>query len=224
MIKVVFSFILIILLLACNKTDKTITKNSQSDSIITETTSDLTTIEKGEKERMRNFLTIIKTDAIDQKPIAYYLNNPNVNILCKRLYNGEFDVTDNNETFDVLKVISQKNDTLYPFYFHCLNAICKVSDGALSEAIGEPCFEMVYNYPVYSFHKFTQQPELMESFSSFIGYELGFQSDNTSAIETSYAEFKKQLCKKLNMNDSQVKKTYENFIKAIDIEIGNMKN
>ena len=224
MTKVVFPFILILLLLACNKTDRTISKNLQRDSIIAETKSDLTNNDKVEKERIKNFLTIIQTDSIDQKPIAYYLNNPNLNILCKKLYNGEFKVIDNNETFDVLKVISQKNDTLYPFYFHCLSSICKVSDGALSEAMGEHCFEMVYNYPVYCFKKFAQQPKLMDSYCSFIGFELSFQTDNTSTITTSYAELKKHLCKKLNLNDFQVKTTYESFIKAIEVEFENLKN
>ena len=67
--------------------------------------------------------------------------------IVKNYYEEKFQVSDDERTENLLKILTIKNDHFFPFYFFIFNEIVRKSDGALAEMIGSYCFEMIYNYP-----------------------------------------------------------------------------
>ena len=177
--------------------------------------------EKAIKEKHLGFLHV---DSLNGKPISFYIENPETNELVKSFYQGEFLPSDNDETFELLDILVEKNEVIYPFYFHCLNSICLLSDGALSEVMGEPCLKMVSNYPNYTFSFFVENSELFEDYTGMIGYELFFQKYGTSNIQISESEFLENLKENLELDNPEIKSLLDKFISGIEQVKKNMED
>lgn len=179
-----------------------------------------------ERKRLRQekHLQYLHIDSLGNKPIDYYLEHSEINELAIRFYNGEFLPSDNENTFNLLTVLNEKHEDIYPFYFHCLNSICMISDGALSEVLGNPCLKMVYNYPDYTFSYFKQNSTLFDKYTQFIGYELYFQNYGTSNVEISKSDFLNYLKENLNLADNEVQKLYNEFNDGIEQVKKNMED
>lgn len=117
---------------------------------------------------------------MSQTEQEHFLNNSNVNKLALDYYNGNFKVTDDEQTFRLLDTLTHKNE-YFPLYYFLFNKICAVSDGALSEIMGHYCLKMVLNEPSYVINHFAferknfgKSPYLYHLYASFIGEEFYF--------------------------------------------------
>ncbi len=172
--------------------------------------------EERQKEKLQNFIKELQVDSIDNKPIEFYLNNNKIDTLLLEFYNVEFLPDDGNKTFLLLEILTQKNDTLFPLYFHCLNKICEISDGALSEIMGKYCLKMIINYPNYSFNYLSTDSITLQKYANFIGYEMYFKEQGTSNIGMSYDEFKEYLKLNLDLNNQTINYFYNEFFSSVD--------
>ncbi len=181
-------------------------------------------LDERRKVKKEKHLSFLHVDSLNGKSISFYLGNSETNELVKSFYQGEFLPSDNDKTFELLDILVEKNEVIYPFYFHCLNSICLLSDGALSEVMGKPCLKMVSNYPNYTFSFFVENSELFEDYTSMIGYELFFQKYGTSNIKISESEFLESLKKDLNLDNPEIKMLYDKFISGIEQVKKNMED
>lgn len=177
-----------------------------------------------EKVKKEKHLSFLHVDSLNGKPISFYLENPETNELVKSFYQGEFLPSDNDKTFALLDILVEKNEVIYPFYFHCLNSICLLSDGALSEVMGNPCLKMVYNYPNYTFSFFKDNIPVFDRYNQFIGYELYFQKYGTSNVEISESDFLNYLKANLNLEDKEIENFYKTFVDGIEQVKKNMED
>ena len=106
------------------------------------------------------------------------------------LYNGSFEIGDNEETFKSLKLLSTNNydashtdATSDAFYFHCFSKILNRSDGALSEVMGQYCWRIVNVSPRYSMAYMKSHNDIKDKFVEFIGYEFLFLDNLESAYK-----------------------------------------
>ena len=239
--KLIGIFISLLLLFSCSNNSekrKSIIDNSNSkldsvetESVILETVREnekkaenQRKIEESKKNRQNKHFQYLHVDSLENKSINYYLEHSETNELTKRFYNGEFLPSDDENTFSLLTVLTGKHENIYPFYFHCLNSICMVSDGALSEVLGKPCLKMLYNYPDYTFSFFKDNSEIFDKYSQFIGYELYFQKYGTSNVEISETVFLNYLKENLNLADNEVLKLYNEFVDRIEQVKKNMED
>jgi hypothetical protein len=86
-------------------------------------------------------------DTINNRPISFYLDNPNVADIAKQLYLNKFRPTDNDSTTILLSLVSSQDSVLRPFYRWCLDFVIQISDGALGEYPGQPAFNYATTYP-----------------------------------------------------------------------------
>jgi len=231
--KLIYVFLSCLLLFSClnegeKKKGTTEKVNSVVESIKTESVVIVPpTEEEREAELQKMFverkrlkkekhLQYLHIDTLQGKSCKYYIENSETHALVKDFYNGEFLPSDDNKTFELLNILTEKNEVVYPFYFHCFNSICKLSDGALAEVMGEPCLQMIYNYPNYTFQFFTRNPELFEKYTDLIGYELYFQEESTSNIEISKSEFLDYLKQNLKLDDFEIKKAFDQLVNGIE--------
>jgi len=123
-----------------------------------------------------------------------------------KFYKGDFIVTDNDETFQLIEELTKPTDALLPLYFYLFNKICYMSDGALSEMVGRYSFDVIAKHPVYvfQFFKINDNRELLKKYAMMIGYELYFKEKGTSSISYDYKSLKKRLaemCEKKELDD-----------------------
>lgn len=250
--KLIYVFLSSLFLLSClNESDKKksiieITNseenNVKKESVILETIREneqTEKLERQEKEKEAELLKMLAErkrlkkekhlqylhiDSLQGKSYKYYIENSETHALVKDFYKGEFLPSDDNKTFELLDILTEKNEIVYPFYFHCFNSICKLSDGALAEVMGEPCLQMIYNYPNYTFQFFTRNPELFEKYTDLIGYELYFQEESTSSIEISKSDFLDYLKQNLTLDDFEIKKAFDQFVNGIEQMKKNMED
>lgn len=95
------------------------------------------------------------------------------------IYNGSFAIGDNVETFKLLDLLSdykygcsQANAIVDAFYIHCFSKILRMSDGALSEVMGEYCIRIVKKSPEYTISYLKSHQEIRDAFVIHIGYEV----------------------------------------------------
>ena len=149
------------------------TISSQSDFIITpEDTVRLLTSERTYQ---------LKVDSIGEKSIDEYLINSNILPTAKQLYNGQFELSDNRETFELLEITHQCLDEVRPFYFHLFNYVATVSDGALSEVFGQDVLHLIELRTEFFFKYFenTRDGNLFYRYANFCAYELLMYDENS---------------------------------------------
>ena len=76
---------------------------------------------------------------LNEKPITYYLNHPEIDTYSKMFYQGQFALSDDTLTFALLDSVLTTNERIQPFYLHVFNYAVKVADGALAEIMGSYC-------------------------------------------------------------------------------------
>ncbi len=69
----------------------------------------------------------------------------------KKFYDGDFVLSDDETTDELLNELIASNDTILPLSFYVFNKICTQSDGALSEMVGRYCLLFITKHPVYVF-------------------------------------------------------------------------
>lgn len=95
------------------------------------------------------------------------------------IYDGSFEISDNEETFKVLDMLSdykygcsQDDSIVDAFYIHCFSKILRMADGALSEVMGDYCMRIVKKSPEYAVLYLRSHGEIRDQFVSHIGYEV----------------------------------------------------
>lgn len=86
-------------------------------------------------------------DTLNNKPIAFYLNHPNIDKYSKLYYQGKFAVSDDTLTFAFLDSVLTNNQETKEFYLFVFNSVLRTSDGALSEYISKVCREYFEQFP-----------------------------------------------------------------------------
>lgn len=76
---------------------------------------------------------------LNNKPITFYLNHPEIDTYSKMFYQGQFALCDDTLTFAFLDSVLTTNLETQPFYLHVFNYAVKVADGALAEVMGSYC-------------------------------------------------------------------------------------
>jgi len=123
----------------------------------------------------------LKIDSIDSTPIQEFLNNSNIYPTAKQLYNGQFQLSDNKETFKLLVTTYDCPDELMSFYFHLFNYIATVSDGALSEVFGQEVLHLIELRTEFFFNYFenTQEGDLFYLYANLCAFELLMYDENS---------------------------------------------
>lgn len=94
-----------------------------------------------------------------------------------KLYNGQFILSDDDATFELLdELTSEQSDAgLKALYFHLFNRINLSADGALSEGILEYVLNVFLSDIPYALEYFTKNNELMEEFAEDLGVVFYYQ-------------------------------------------------
>ena len=161
----------------------------------------------------------------------HFLSSHKIDQVALQYYNGKFIVSDDNNTFKLLKTLTAKKPALIPFYNYLFNKICKKADGALSEALGKYCLSMIINNPDYVINYFTFEREnkkgnehYYQLYGNILGYEMYFKEDGTSDIDYSFAQFKKFLDNHFQNGSAQNKQTLKLFYGCISRAMKNMSD
>jgi len=145
----------------------------------------------------------------------------------KKLYDGDFVLSDDEKTEKLLNELVTSNDTILPLSFYLFNKIIGESDGALSEMVGEYCIEFLARHPRYILTYFTKERELSikkplgRIYAQFAGYELYFKEKGTSDLKYNYQSLKELLIASSSSNKEN-EETFRNFWQLVDETMKNM--
>lgn len=159
---------------------------------------------------------------LDSIQLENFLENPKLNEVVKNYYWGRINISDNIETFSLLDTITEQNDMFFPIYFHTLNEIIKMSDGAVAEILGDYCYKMLCNNPGEAFDYLIKDRTMLLKYARYLGYEFSFAKDNISSNEIYLKELKTKLEMSLDLSKNKVKNTLDEFMKEIEITITEM--
>lgn len=162
-----------------------------------------------------NFSFGQETSFLDSIQINKFLENPKLNKNIKDFYSGQFKVSDDNKTQELLDTITEKNVEFFPVYFNTLNKIVQHSDGALAEMLPEFCFKMIYNYPIETFKFFTRNQKLLLDYADLLGYEFYFKKKGTSDLKMKFNEFQEYLKTRIDLNEKSINKAYSEFVMEV---------
>ena len=143
-------------------------------------------------------------------------------------YNGNLIPNDDSLTYLLLDTLTCSR-VFTPLYFYEFNEILKKSDGALAEAMGEYCGNMIYNYPNETFNfiiidkKYNFDKSLFTLYTDFMGWELAMSenliignSDKTISLKQLEKYLRKNIIQdsdnkihELNSFIKQIKKVYK---------------
>ncbi len=108
-------------------------------------------------------------DSINNKPINFYLNNAAIDKYSKLFYQGKFAVSDDDLTFAFLDSVLTTNQETKDFYLFVFNCVLRITDGALSEYIGQDCRAYLEKYPC-DFIKLKNNKLYSDNYEKWIGF------------------------------------------------------
>lgn len=208
-----FSFI------ACqNKTKTSVQDKEPAEMIVTPALNDtsdnrhLENISEVNRKKYQFELTE-HTDAYDNLIYKYWenlsdeergkvLESENVPEEVIRLYNGQFILSDDDATFELLDELTSRQSDIssQALYFYLFNKILLYSDGALAEGIGEYAVEVFFSDISYMLEYFTVNNELMERYALTLGVEIYYQQ-NTTISPITLSKIKDKVKAELKGND-----------------------
>lgn len=159
---------------------------------------------------------------LDSAQIREFLKNPELNQVVKDFWQGRPEVSDNDGTLELLKVITSENKRFFPVCFSTLNEIVKVADGALAEIMPMFCFEMIINYPAQTLNYFSANHDMRARYARFLGYEFYFKEKGTSDLKMNFAEFQRFLKNHPETQSKTLHIAYHDFIREIKDHIKEM--
>lgn len=139
-----------------------------------------------------------------------------------QLYNGQFILSDDEATFELLDVLTSKQSDagLKALYFHMFNRIFLSSDGALGEGILEYVLKVFLSDIPYAMEYFTMNNELMEEYGDALGCEIYYQQDTVIPPYT-FDQLKEKIKKDLNGSE-KYDKLLLRFYEIVERSIENM--
>ncbi|WP_396164727.1 hypothetical protein [Flavobacterium sp.] len=155
----------------------------------------------------------IDKDSIWNKPVRFYVDNPNCNKTATAFYFGKFKPEDNEKTANLLELVVSDDTNLRPFYRWILNKTILIQDGALGEYTGLPARKYAEKFPneFFEYIDFDTSGEKYIDWCNSILYS-GFHTDDDykkpNVIRQNLIKTMKSNCKK--SNDS-INKRIEKF-------------
>lgn len=214
MIKILYSF-LILILFSCNQKSKTTVIENQ-DSVATEV------------EHWQDGFKLthnIDIDSIWGKPVRFYVTNKDCDSKALAFYLGTYRPTDEPETARLLSLATTDNDSLRPFYRWILNKTIVIQDGALAEYTGVPARRYAEKFPqeFFEYMDFDKSGGKYTDWTNSIMYSGFYDSEN----QKKQIEIAKNLAKTMSLNciecDLKTKKRIEEFSKDCFSEINSFK-
>jgi hypothetical protein len=155
----------------------------------------------------------IDKDSIWNKPVRFYVNNPNCNKTATAFYFGKFKPEDNKETEKLLELVVLDDSNLRPFYRWILNKTILIQDGALGEYTGLPARKYAEKFPneFFEYMDFdTSGEKYIDWYNSILysGFYKGDSYKKPKFIRQNLIKTMKSNCK--NCNDS-INKRIEKF-------------
>jgi len=90
---------------------------------------------------------------IDGQPVYSYLKNSNIPQEVLKYYYGDFEIEENDQTRELLRILIEGEQNLKPFYYRCFVDICADADTTLSSFLGKYAVEMVEENTEYVMQK-----------------------------------------------------------------------
>lgn len=118
-----------------------------------------------------------------------------------KLYNGQFILTDDDATFELLdELTSEQSDAgLKALYFHLFNRIILSADGALAEGVTRYVLKMFLSDTPYVLDYFTINDKYIEIYGESLGIEIYYQQ-HTSTSPYTLSQLKEKI--KMDLDDS----------------------
>lgn len=118
-------------------------------------------------------------ESLNKKPIEFYLNHPDIDKYSKLFYQGKFAVSDDTLTFAFLDSVLTNNQETKEFYLFVFNSVLRITDGALSEYIGQDCRAYLEKFPC-DFIKLKNNKLYSDNYQKWIdfaGYDYYFEQN-----------------------------------------------
>lgn len=133
--------------------------------------------------------------SLNGKPIEFYLNHPDIDKYSKLFYKGKFAVSDDTLTFAFLDSVLTNNQETKEFYLFVFNSVLRITDGALSEYIGQDCRMYFEKFPC-DFIKLKDSELYSDNYQKWIdfaGYEYYFEDNPIETVNREIELIKKNL-------------------------------
>jgi hypothetical protein len=152
------------------------------------------------------------------------LNAPGTFMPAVDFYKGKLIPNDDSLTFLLLDTITGAGN-FNQLYFYEFNEILKKSDGALAEAMGEYCGNMLYNYPNETFNYIIndtlikRENSLLKLYTDFMGWEFGISGYvliGDPEFKIDIKQFEKYLKKNILQNTEAKLKNFKLFIEKLN--------
>ncbi|RKD85083.1 hypothetical protein BC643_4602 [Mangrovibacterium diazotrophicum] len=160
-------------------------------------------------------------DSLNHRPIDFYLNHPDIDKYAKLFFMGKFAASDDNFTFAFLDSVLTTNEETSAFYLFVFNCVLKITDGALSEYIGQDCRAYLETYPC-DFIALKHNELYAENYYKWINYaayEYYFEEDPVASTNKSIAALKQivaQKCADQSFELEEIRKSVIQFIAEND--------
>ena len=145
----------------------------------------------------------IDKDSIWNKPVRFYIDNPNCDKTAIAFYFGKFRPSDNDETSRLLQLVVSEDNNLRPFYRWILNKTIQIQDGALGEYTGVPARKYAEKFPneFFEYMDFDASGEKYSDWYNSIlysGFYQGDDYDKPEIIRQNLVKIMKSNCKNCN--------------------------
>lgn len=152
---------------------------------------------------------------MDSIQINAFLQKSGLDKMVRAYYMGKLQISDNEETYKLLKIVTTKNDEFFPIYFNTLNELVEVADGAVAEMSTNFCFEIIINYPSETFKYFVANHGISSKYAKSLGSEFYFKKEGTSDLNMNFNEFQYFLKSKLDLENMDINRAFTDFIDEI---------
>lgn len=148
------------------------------------------------------------------------INKKQVNKYAKSIYWGIERITDNDDSFLLLNELTsfEYNKHITAFYYYIFGTICKASDGAMAECLGNYCLKALIIAPEYNLIYFKRDYLLLKRYAELIGYEL---AQNQNSL-TNYCTLKNRI-KEISNRNEEIRDLCETLLNQIDENYANME-
>jgi hypothetical protein len=187
------------------------TETIESKSVKVVKSKEETIVFESNKDWQENFgLTHnIDIDSIWNRPVRFYVDNPNCDKTAITFYFGKFRPSDDNETSRLLKLVVSDDTNLRPFYRWILDKTIQIQDGALGEYTGIPARKYAEKFPneFFEYMDFdTSSEKYSEWYNSilFSGFYRGENYNKPEIVRNNLVNTMKSNCK--NCNEKMNKK------------------
>ena len=173
--------------------------------------------EMNNPEKFPTLTNKLFVDTLNNKPIAFYLNHPNIDKYSKLYYKGKFAASDDDMTFAFLDSVLTTNPETKAFYLYVFNCVLRTSDGALSEYISEDCrkyfeqfpceFLLLKNSKLYS--------QNYEEWINFTAFDYYVEQNSIEILDKVIKKIKPKVLTNCGNHDNEIESIRMKMIKLI---------